>query len=369
MRAFAGTYLSEPMNSDALKIAVVILCWNGKNFLKKFLPPLLQTTYSHAEFYVADNASTDGSAEYVRKNFPQIKLIELKENKGFAGGYNDALKEISADIYVLLNQDVEVTPGWIEPIAELFENNQALASVQPKIKAYNDKSCFEYAGAAGGYIDNLGYPFCRGRIFDTIEKDEEQYDDNAEIFWATGAAMFVRAEVYHALGGLDADFFAHMEEIDLCWRIKNAGYSIQYCPASTVYHVGGGSLPYGNPKKTFLNYRNNLVMMMKNYYGASAKWNILLRFLLDIVSAYRLLFQGKAKDFEAIFNAHLEFMFGFSKLLTKRFETKNLVKKISAENGLTPNEKGIYQKSIVADYFFRKKKKFSELDFTIHHSR
>ncbi len=339
-------------------VAVVILSWNGKQFLQQFLPALLKTTYTNVQFFVADNCSTDNTSTFVKEQFPQVNVIDIPQNEGFAKGYNIALKQIEADIYVLLNQDVEVTPGWIEPIVEMFAANENLAAVQPKIKAYHNKEAFEYAGAAGGYIDWLGYPFCRGRIFDTTETDNKQYDTNTEIFWASGACLFIRSEIYHTLGGLDADFFAHMEEIDLCWRIKNAGYSIQYCHESTVYHVGGGSLPYGNPKKTYLNYRNNLVMMIKNYHSPYFWLILLLRFVLDGISGVKLFFSGKFKDVEAILKAHTYFYLNLNSCLQKRKKLLSSFQHKSSSN----NVKGIYYRSIVWQYFFKSKKFFSELD-------
>lgn len=341
-------------------VAVVILSWNGKTFLQQFLPALLQTTYNNVKFIVADNCSSDGTSAFVKENFPAVTVIDIAENEGFAKGYNTALKQVEADVYVLLNQDVEVAPNWLEPVAEMFAANENLAAVQPKIKAFHNKEAFEYAGAAGGYIDWLGYPFCKGRIFDTIEKDEGQYNSNAEIFWASGACLFIRSKVYHEMGGLDADFFAHMEEIDLCWRIKNAGYSIQYCCESTVYHVGGGSLPYGNPKKTYLNYRNNLMMMIKNYYS-SYFWLILLsRFVLDGISGVKLFFSGKFKDVEAILKAHGYFYMNLNSHFDKRKKLLSALQRKSSFKHI----KGFYFKSIVWQYFFSKKKTFAELNKT-----
>ncbi len=341
-------------------VAVVILSWNGKMFLQQFLPTLLQTTYSNVKFIVADNCSADGTSAFVKESFPTVSVIDIAENEGFAKGYNTALKKVEADIYVLLNQDVEVTPNWLEPVAEMFAANENIAAVQPKIKAFHNKEVFEYAGAAGGYIDWLGYPFCKGRIFDTIEKDEGQYNSNAEIFWASGACLFIRSKVFHELGGLDADFFAHMEEIDLCWRIKNAGYSIQYCFESNVYHVGGGSLPYGNPKKTYLNYRNNLMMMIKNYYSPYFWLILLLRFVLDGVSGVKLFFSGKFKDVEAILKAHGYFYLNLNNHLNKRKKLLSTFQHRSSFNHI----KGFYFKSIVWQYFFSKKKTFAELNKT-----
>ncbi|MDF1675256.1 MAG: glycosyltransferase family 2 protein, partial [Vicingaceae bacterium] len=240
-------------------VAVVILNWNGKHFLEKFLPSLIEHT-SFAELIVADNCSTDDSLSFLKENFPQIRIITLAENYGFAKGYNEALKQVNSDVYVLLNSDVEVTENWLQPCLEILKKDNDMAACQPKIKAFHQKTYFEYAGAAGGFIDKYGYPFCRGRIFETLEEDNNQYDEEIEIFWATGACLVIRADIYHELNGLDSFFFAHMEEIDLCWRIQNRGKKIKYVPQSTVFHVGGGTLHKSKPQKTFLNFRNNLIM-------------------------------------------------------------------------------------------------------------
>lgn len=247
------------------KTAVVILNWNGRKFLKKFLPDVIKFSKKDAEVIVADNASTDDSVAVLKADFPEIRIIENKSNGGFAKGYNQALKLIDAEYYILLNSDIEVTENWINPVIELMESDKNIAACQPKIRSYHEKEKFEYAGAAGGFIDKFGYPFCRGRIFQSLEEDKGQYDDTVEIFWATGAALFIRAELYHKLGGMDDDFFAHMEEIDLCWRLKNEGYKIMYCPKSTVYHVGGGTLPTSSSWKTYLNFRNNFFLIYKNH--------------------------------------------------------------------------------------------------------
>jgi GT2 family glycosyltransferase len=340
------------------KVAVVILSWNGQEMLTEYLPSVLLSTYENLEIIVADNASTDKTATMIPKLFPEIKLISLSENLGFAGGYNAALKDVDADYYVLLNQDVEVEKNWIEPIIDLMEKDRQIAACQPKIRAMFDKAYFEYAGAAGGFIDRFGYPFCRGRIFDTLEKDEGQYDENMEIFWATGAAMFVRADVFHRFGGFDADFFAHMEEIDLCWRLKNAGYAIYCCPDSVVYHLGGGSLPKSNPFKTYLNYRNNLAMMLKNLPGKSAVWKIPFRFLLDFIALLKHYLRFEFTHAFAIHRAHFRFLVHFNKWIKHR----KLTKEIQQQHGIgPPNRKGIFERSIVYSYFLKKKKKFSDI--------
>jgi len=339
-------------------VAVVILSWNGRTFLEQFLPSLVKTTYPNASFYVADNGSTDDSVKFVTRNFPAIKIIRIEKNRGFAEGYNVALKQVQADYYVLLNQDVEVTPGWIEPVIDLMQNDSRIAGCQPKMRAFHNKEWFEYAGAAGGFLDKYGYSFCRGRFFDKTEKDSGQYNVASEIVWASGACMFIRSKLYHALGGLDGDFFAHFEEIDLCWRLKNAGYSIHYCPGSVVFHVGGGSLPQGNPKKTFLNYRNNMSALTKNLPEKNMLALLLFRFCLDIISAYKSLLAGNWRDYIAIAKAHIYFVSHFSMLLAKRKEAWALI----ASNKISPpNRKGFYKGAIIVEYFIRKIHNFSGL--------
>ena len=248
----------------SVRIAVVILNWNGRHFLEKFLPDVIRFSSDDASVVVADNASTDDSVEYLKKNFPSVRIILNEKNEGFTGGYNRALEKVEAEFYVLLNSDVEVTQDWLKPLLRLMDANKKIAACQPKILSYHEKDKFEYAGAGGGFIDKNGYPFCRGRIFSELETDHHQFDDERPVFWATGACMFVRASVYHELKGLDENFFAHMEEIDLCWRMQRAGYEVYYCGKSTVYHVGGGTLPKNNPRKTYLNFRNNLITFTKN---------------------------------------------------------------------------------------------------------
>lgn len=326
------------------KVAIVILNYNGQRFLEKFLPSVIQNADA-CEIIVADNASTDNSVPFMTQTYPEIRLIQLLYNSGFAGGYNEALKQIKATYYILLNSDIEVTPNWIAPVIELMNANPNIAACQPKIRDYHKPSYFEYAGAAGGYIDWLGYPFCRGRIFDTCEPDTGQYDDAREVFWATGACMFVRADVFHESGGFDAQFFAHMEEIDLCWRMKNAGYEIYYTPTSTVYHVGGGTLHKSNPRKTFLNYRNGLAMMYKNLPDNQLFSIIFMRLVLDGVSSIKFLLAGSFKDIWAILKAHFAFYAMIPRL--ERTSPKPL--------------KDIYPKSIVLAYFLKKKKTFGEL--------
>ncbi|MCF6242878.1 MAG: glycosyltransferase family 2 protein [Bacteroidales bacterium] len=291
-----------------IKVAVVILNWNGEKYLKQFIPALIKNSNSdEVVLYVADNASSDDSVQYLRDNYPQIKLILLDENYGFAGGYNKALQQINAEYYILLNSDVEVTSNWIFPIIEKLDQDKSIAAAMPKIKSFNKKTYFEYAGAAGGFIDKYGYPFCRGRILDTIEKDAGQYDDEREIFWASGACMFVRSSVFHEHDGFDADFFAHMEEIDLCWRMKNSGYKIMYYSDVEVYHVGGGALPNNSPFKLYLNFRNNLFMLYKNLPKGKLFQTLFLRMILDGASALVYLLQFSFSSFSAVFRAHIAF--------------------------------------------------------------
>ena len=331
------------------KIAIVILNWNGENFLKDFLPPLLQYTPWWAEIVVADNASTDNSVAFVKENFPQVKVIINEKNYGFAQGYNVALRQIDAEYYCLLNSDVEVSPNWLEPIIDFLDNRSEVAVCQPKLLSFHDKDTFEYAGASGGFIDKYGYPFCRGRIFNTLEKDTGQYDTAVDIFWATGACMFVRAAIYHDLGGLDDDFFAHMEEIDFCWRVKNAGFKVMCCPDSVVYHVGGGTLPKKSSRKTFLNFRNNLILLYKNLPKRRIPYVFFIRFILDNIAAVRFLFDSGTGDFVAIYKAYFSFYSSLRKNFRKRSRTKH--KHVSQ----------IYNRSIVFDYYFRKKRCFFEL--------
>ena len=278
-------------------VAIVILNWNGRGFLEKFLPSVVASVYSNMQIIVADNASTDDSVIFLQQHYPQITIIQNSSNEGFAKGYNTVLKQVKADYYVLLNSDVEVTPNWIEPVINLMQSDLNIAACQPKILAYNNKEQFEYAGASGGWLDSFGYPFMRGRVFDYCEKDTGQYDDVQSCFWASGAAFFVRSSVYHQLGGLDEFFFAHQEEIDFCWRAQLAGYKIFVQPASVVYHVGGGTLPTGNSRKAFLNFRNNLIMLAKNLPFSSAVWKIPFRMMLDVLSGLRGLISGDSGYF------------------------------------------------------------------------
>lgn len=312
---------------------------------------MIGSTYENFAVIVADNASTDDSVQVLNSKFPLVQLIQLDKNYGFAEGYNRALKQVIADYYVLLNSDVEVEEGWIDPIIELMESDSQIVACQPKIRSYHNREYFEYAGAAGGWIDCLGYTFSRGRIFDVCEKDNGQYDSNAEVFWATGAAMFVKASIYHQMGGLDGCFFAHMEEVDLCWRMKRAGYKIMCCPASVVYHIGGGTLPKDNSRKVYLNFRNNLVMLSKNLTRGEKLWKMPLRICLDMLFAWKSLFSGYSPAFFAVMGAHYSLLkWAIKHKRGAPFPRKRLER-------LT----GVFNKSLIWEYFIKKKERFSEI--------
>jgi GT2 family glycosyltransferase len=335
----------------ASSIAIVILNWNGRKYLEKFLPSVLASTYSGVEVIVADNASTDDSVSFLQCTYPDLRVIVLDRNYGFAGGYNQALKQVKSDYYVLLNSDVEVAPGWIEPVVALMEKDAKIGACQPKIRMYADPDVFEYAGAAGGWLDFLGYPFAKGRVFDVCEKDEGQFDAAEPIFWASGAAMFVRAHLYHELGGLDNYFFAHQEEIDFCWRVQLAGYTVYSCPSSVVFHVGGGTLPKGNERKVFLNFRNNLIMMAKNMPLEQRIWKLPFRFVLDSISAWKSLLAGQGVYFWAILEAHLAFI---KWLVAKRGQSVFPANRRGTLHGW-------YRHSIAWQYFVLGKKTFREI--------
>ncbi len=330
-----------------MKVAVVILNWNGKDLLERFLPSVVEFS-EEATIYVADNASTDNSVSFISENFPTVKIIQNKVNGGYAKGYNDALKNLSEEIFVLLNSDVEVTENWLKPVLSEFDKDTSVVAAQPKILDYKNKKYFEYAGAAGGFIDKYGYPYCRGRIFDTLEKDEGQYNDVSEIFWASGACLFVKAEAFRNADGLDEDYFAHQEEIDLCWRLQSKGGKIIYVGTSKVFHLGGATLAALNPQKTFYNFRNSLLNLLKNVRGMNAFISIFIRMILDGAAAFQFIFQGKPKHFVAILRAHFSFYGLLPKFLQKR-------KKFASNN------KYFQIQSIVTQYFIFKKKYFREL--------
>lgn len=342
-----------------MKVAIVILNWNGRGMLERFMPSVVK--YSHrqhfsvldTDFYtevvVADNGSSDDSLPFLQQNYPDVPLVLLDRNYGFAEGYNKALAHVEADYYVLLNSDVECTPRWIEPVIRIMDANSRIAVMQPKLLMYDSKDTFEYAGGAGGFIDSYGYPFCRGRLFSTLETDHGQYDDDCDIFWATGAAMFVRASVWRELGGLDADFFAHMEEIDFCWRVHNAGYRVAYCPQSTLYHVGGGTLPKSNPFKTQLNFRNNLSMLYKNLPDERRDKVLRLRMFLDRVAAVKFLLEGHLGEYRAVRKAHKEFRAWRETLKEKRAAIK-------------PHAVSqVYQGALLIEYYLLRRQTFTQL--------
>ncbi|MCZ2458751.1 MAG: glycosyltransferase family 2 protein [Chitinophagales bacterium] len=333
------------------KVSVVILNWNGKNYLEKFLPSVLASAYPYLEIIVADNASTDDSVSLLRQKFPSVRVIQLDKNYGFAGGYNKALAEVNSDYYMILNSDVEVPKGWLEPMMQLLESDLSIAACQPKILSYNDRTKFEYAGAAGGWLDKYGYPFAKGRIFDVIEEDRGQYDRSEPIFWASGAALFIRSGIFHEMKGFDEYFFAHQEEIDLCWRIQLAGYKIYSCPSSVVYHVGGGTLPRTNSRKTYLNFRNNRIMLSKNLPFASKVRVLFVRGILDSISAMKGLLSGDGGYFVAILRAHLAF---YKWLL---FFRKKSVLPAVRHNKVS----GYLDRNIAWLHFVKKKKYFSEI--------
>ena len=330
-----------------MKAAVIILNWNGERLLQEFLPSVIANTNSRlASIVVADNASTDGSVALLRERFPEVELLLLDENYGFAGGYNRAIAAREEEVVVLLNSDVEVAAGWLEPLLAALEADRRLVAVQPKIRSYRDKTSFEYAGACGGFIDFLGFPFCRGRVLGVIERDEGQYDDVREVFWCSGAALCIRREDYLAAGGLDERFFAHMEEIDLCWRIRNRGGILKVCPQSVVYHLGGGSLPVNHPRKLFLNYRNNLLMLYKNLSPKAWRRVAWRRCMLDWAAAVLFLLKGERKNVVAVFQARHEFA---------------RMKKFYRQPSATPHDACIYPHSLVFRYYFRRLRIFSRL--------
>jgi GT2 family glycosyltransferase len=331
-------------------VAVVILNYNGEKLLRQFLPSVIQHSEG-TEIIVADNGSTDQSISVLKKEFPSVKIIALESNHGFCGGYNRALKQVNAKYYVLLNSDIEVTPNWIAPLLALLEQDSSFAAAQPKMLSYHQKDSFEYAGAGGGYIDALGYPFCRGRVFSHLEKDHHQYDDNREIFWATGACLFIRSEAWRQFGGLDEDFFAHMEEIDLCWKLHRANLKVMYCGESHVYHVGAGTLAYKNPRKTYLNFRNGLALIYKHMDTGELIWKLPLRLFLDWVASFTYLLKGEVSNCVAVLKAHLHFF--------KELRKNN--KKRRALHAVYPAYSGscIYHGSMVIDYYLKGKKIFS----------
>lgn len=330
-----------------MKVAIVILNWNGIKWLQQFLPDVVKYSPAPAEVWIADNGSSDDSLPWVRKNLPSVRILEIGENRGYAGGYNYALKYIQAPVYVLLNSDVAVTKNWLDAPLACLASSEKIGAVQPKVLSYFDPEYFEYAGAAGGMIDHLGYPFCRGRLFYVNEKDEGQFNEESEIFWASGAALFVKQAAWEAVSGLDEDFFAHMEEIDLCWRMKNIGYSVRYVPESVVYHVGGGTLSNGSPRKIFLNFRNNLYLLLKNLPAGRLLWLLPLRLTLDGLAAIRFLTENNGlKKCMAVARAHFSFYGNLGKMWKKR---KNIP---------TQTIQPMFMGSVVWNFFVLKRRHF-----------
>jgi hypothetical protein len=336
------------------KVAVVILNWNGLSFLQKFLPGVVDSSkLKGVRIYVADNNSDDDSLAYVESTFPGVGIIRLDQNYGFAGGYNRALMQLEAEYFLLLNSDVKVTSNWLKPLIEAMDSNPLMAACSPKIKAFDQPDFFEYAGAAGGFIDKYGYAFCQGRLFESIEHDYGQYDKPAEVFWTTGACMMIRGPLFKLAGGFDDAYFAHFEEIDLCWRLKNRGYSFQYIPYSSVFHVGGGTLSQSSPRKTYLNFRNNLFTLYKNLPQQRLFVTLFGRLVLDQISAVRFLLKGRFGDFAAIIRAHLAFYSGMSRCRQFRKEEKRFITRTW--------HKEIYTGILVRDFFLRKKYTFLSL--------
>jgi GT2 family glycosyltransferase len=335
-----------------LNLAIVILNWNGKKHLEEFLPSVIANSSEADQIVVIDNDSTDDSVSFLNEHYPEVKIIRNSVNGGFAKGYNDGLSQVEATYYILLNSDVEVTQGWIKPLMELMDSDHSIAACQPKVKSFRNKNLFEHAGAAGGFIDRYAYPFCRGRILYLNEHDQQQYDELMEIFWATGACMFVRSSCFWQAGAFDPDYFAHMEEIDLCWRMKNLGYKIFAQPKSVVYHLGGGTLDYNSPKKTYLNFRNSLFTLYKNSHSKNLMLIIFIRLVLDGVAALKFLVEGKPNHFAAVFMAHSNF---YKKLPALRQKRNRLIHQ--------KNHIGLYPGSIVFDFYLKGKKKFSSLKF------
>ncbi|WP_299824533.1 glycosyltransferase family 2 protein [uncultured Pontibacter sp.] len=340
------------MDYNPAHTAVVILNWNGLRFLQEFLPSVVAHS-GNCEVIVADNASTDGSIAFLQEQFPQVRIIQHQENFGFCEGYNKALQQVEAKYYVLLNSDVAVPQNWTVPLFELMESDESIAVCQPKIKAQQHPGFFEYAGAGGGLIDSLGYPFCRGRLFENLEEDKGQYNDVQEIFWATGACMMVRANVYHGLGGLEPAFFAHMEEIDFCWRAKNEGYKVLYNGQSEVFHVGGGTLHKSNPRKTFLNFRNGFALLYKNLPAKLLIPTLTLRIVLDWVAALRMVVAGQTKDARAVLDAHADIVRHSGYWAKQRKKQRH--------KGNFPSVTGVYRGSIVWEYFVSQKRTAQEL--------
>ncbi len=336
------------------KTVIVILNWNGLGFLKKFLGTVIKNSGDKDTLIcVADNGSTDGSPEWVKENFSNVRLIMLDKNYGFAGGYNQAIAQLDAKYFLLLNSDIEVTEGWLQPLVSFMDNNHDVASCQPKILSYNQKDHFEHAGAAGCFIDKYGYPFCRGRILNKIEKDIGQYDSQIDVFWSSGACMIVRADAWKKCGGFDPDFFAHMEEIDLCWRFHKAGYRVCFLPDSVIYHVGGGTLPYSSPLKTYLNFRNSLFLLYKNLPDKRLHRVLFVRKILDGMAAVFFLSKGSLESIRAVWKAHMDYYKAMADLRKKREKVKELE--------ISKTEPEVLNKSIVFEFYVKGNKTYKSL--------
>ncbi len=332
-----------------IKTAIVILNWNTRHYLEKFLPFLVNfTSFPDVQLVLADNGSSDDSVDFVKSHYPAITTISLDKNYGFAEGYNRALKQVIAEYYIILNSDIEVTKNWLPPLINLLEQNDQIAACMPKLRSYLNPGYFEYAGAAGGFLDKFGYPFCKGRIFTTLEKDDGQYDGTFQIQWATGACLAIKAELFHKFGGFDSYFFAHQEEVDLCWRLLNAGYKIYCTSDSLIYHIGGGTLPKSDPHKTYLNFRNTLVLLYKNTHTRRFVYIFMIKLILDAIAVLKVLSERKPKEALAIIMAHLSFYKYF--LNHKKTNKTNYF-----------SREFIYKKSIVIQYFIFKKSKYSQL--------
>ncbi|MGC3948558.1 MAG: glycosyltransferase family 2 protein [Chryseolinea sp.] len=334
------------------RTAVVILNYNGVQLLEKFLPTVVANSYG-AEVIVADNASADGSRTWIKDNYPSVRIIALDQNYGFCGGYNRALREVAADYYLLLNSDIEVTEGWLTPLVSILDTRADVSAVQPKILSYHKRGEFEHAGAGGGFIDKFGYPFCRGRIFDTIENDHGQYNDDVPVFWSSGACMLIRARSFHQFGGFDEDYFAHMEEIDLCWKLHRDNQRVMYCGSSIIYHVGAGTLAYGSPRKIFLNFRNGLFMLFKHLSTAQLITRMPVRVMLDMVAALRFFIGGHWSNGAAVVQAHGEFFLNLGREIKKRRQLQSTYPRYTGE--------GMKKRSIVFDYFVSGRKTFDQL--------
>ena len=344
--------------STSPKVAVVILNWNGRHHLETYLPSVVEHSREHADIVVVDNGSTDNSTTWLKEHHPSVRVVELDENKGFAGGYNHGLERVTADVFVLLNSDVRVSHNWIPPVLDMMQNAGYVAC-QPLIRNDTDPELFEYAGAAGGFIDRDGFTFCAGRIFEVFETDTGQYNVNREVFWASGAALFIQAEAWREVGGLDEDFFAHMEEIDLCWRLKNRGYRIGVCGQSVVFHLGGGTLQKISPFKSYLNFRNNLYMLVKNHHQCALYPMLFRRMVLDGIAALKFLVEGSTPLFAAVWKAHWEFKANFRTMKNRRDREIRACRSVQRNR---PNRSGCYRGSILVDYFIRRKHTFGQLD-------